>query len=214
MSKHTRATGKNPGHVVLFNPSEEGSTHMAQKKRRKKASTGGKKRRKSSRRRARSTAVATVRRAPRRMRRRARAGSVMKVRRVRRRRSNPSAMSWTSMGVHALGGSLALGTEFGLSKIPQLTGYGFLAADAVAPMILGVVAAYAKMPGIAGGLFGAAGYKTAQNALAAYHLMQASKAAPAAPSSGQKGFGSVRTLPQARAVAQGFGSVRQNVRGR
>lgn len=113
------------------------------------------------------------------------------------------------MGAQAAGGAIAFGAEYALSKVPQLSGYYFLAVDAALPIVLGIGAAYAKMPNVGRGMVGVGGYKLVKNGLAAYSQYSATKKlGEAAKKDGAKGLGSIRYLNQPAAVAQGFGSVR------
>lgn len=116
------------------------------------------------------------------------------------------------MGAATLGGVACRGARVGIQKIPSLTGYTYLAIDAVAPFVIGVAAAFLKMPNVGAGACGVGGDRMTENLQAAYALMQAKKAAAPAPAPGAKGFGTVRQFVGARAVNAGMGAAARYAR--
>lgn len=166
-----------------------------------------KRKRKSGRRKAKKTTVTTVVRAnPRRSGRRRNPTPMVRRRRSGRRR-NPAGLAWSAMGAAFVGGAAARGAGMLLGKIPQLTGYYYLAADSALPLVLGIGAAYAGAPNMALGMIGAGGAKIVDNALTAYTLFSAADKVQPKPA-GAQGLGSIRQLYADSRVNAGVGSMR------
>lgn len=131
-----------------------------------------------------------------------------------KRRSNPRKRAASFGGgktfvATALGGGLVRAAYYGMGKIPQLTGYAYFGAQAVAPVAIAFGAAKLKAPNVAAGAAGAFGFVIGDLVNGAYQLYL-SKKAVATPAPGPTGLGSVRRFAPSMA---GMGSTRNYASG-